>query len=72
MAYDLAQRERDVISSILRQDESCYLRIFSKEDRAVGALMQGMNSFAKPLARLVVAGASLKEVEEAAREYSGY
>ncbi|MBN2626823.1 MAG: FAD-dependent oxidoreductase [Spirochaetales bacterium] len=72
MAYDLAQRETDVSSHILRQDETGYLKIFCKEDRLIGALMQGMKPFAKPLARLVVAGASLKEVEEAAREYSGY
>jgi NAD(P)H-nitrite reductase large subunit len=70
MAYDLCLKEQSVSESILIQDDFRYLNVFFKKNRAIGALMQGMKPFAKPLARLVVDGASPEAVEKAAREFN--
>ncbi len=64
MAYDLVQSEKDGEEKTLICDDARYLRVFFREGRLRGALMQGMKAFAKPLAKLVVDGGTEEELRE--------
>lgn len=57
MAYDKVAREVTPPEEWLSEGKQDYLRVFLKEERAMGALMRGMKGKAKELASLVERGA---------------
>lgn len=62
MAYDRILKEADLLANeIFINTESQYLRVFFKEGKAIGALMQGMKTQAKDLVKLVEKGAKKED-----------
>ena len=57
MAYDRVLKERGNLKEWTQNKEKTYIRVFFKEGKAIGALMQGKKEKGKALSRLVVEGA---------------